>query len=346
MIKLFAFPLKLSKPNGYWDGLYGEILKDINIKAFHNSFLKLLFSFTGKNIIHIHWPNIIYSSRFQLLVPIKYIINLSVLLIAKARGDRLIWTLHNFLDHEGKDIFFNKSAAHFLVKFANSIIVHTEAGQKYLADHYNRNKNVHIIPHGNYTNFHGPIFHHPDPKLIKYFNIKEHDKVFFAFGSIRPYKNLEQLINIFNCLPNNYKLIIAGKSFFKDYTDNLKNLAENENIIFHLCHINQFDIPKFFSIADFSVFAFKNILTSGSVIMSLSYAVPAIAPAKGDLEYIIKDNVNGFKYKNNQELKALIIKAGKIPAEELKKIKQVVLHNISQINFKDLAAQTKQVYNI
>ena len=200
VVKLFAFPLKLKIPNAYWDRLYGEILAQGKIEAHSNDFVKLLLSFHRPQVVHIHWPTILYGSRLALLRPIRLAGCLGILTIAKLRGDKLVWTLHNYRDHESGSRLLEKIAVKFLIKFADSIIVHTQAGQDFLADKHGRTRGVFIIPHGHYIDFHGSALPQPDNRLAAELGISQTDQVFLSLGSIRPYKGLETLIEVFNTL--------------------------------------------------------------------------------------------------------------------------------------------------
>lgn len=344
--RLFAFPLKLKISNGYWDGLYGEILKDSNVTGYNNNFSKLIFSFGHKNIIHIHWPAILYSSRFSFVVPIKLFIRLSILIFIRLRGDTLVWTLHNYKNHEGRYRFFERIAIWFLKTFSYSVIVHTQAGADYLNNQLRRSKRVYIVPHGNYINFHGAILDEPDQDLMKIFGLRANDKVFLSLGSIRPYKGLEKLIEVFNNLPVDNKLLITGKSFYPEYINKLKEMVKGENIIFQEYSISGDDLPKYFSLAIFSVYSFSDILTSGSVILSLSYAVPVIVPDSGDLHYIIQNGLNGFKYQDTEMLKKYIEDVAKFDSQTIKSMKKNSLDNIQQISYKQIAAQTLDAYGV
>ena len=344
-VNLFVFPLKLKHPNAYWDLLYERIGQVSGIKMYHNDFIALIKSF-GKNIVHIHWTNIMYASRYNFLVPVKFLLTTFLLALTKLRGDRLVWTMHNYHDHESRHKFFDRLSVKFLVIFADAIIVHTKAGADYLKEELNRKKFVYIIPHGHYVDFYGQRLTQPDQNLLKKFNISLEDKVFISLGAIRPYKGLEVLIDIFNTLPGNYKLLIAGKPFFPKYTQDLKRRISNSNIIFSDSLVPEESIPKYFSLANFSIFAFSKILTSGSVIMSLSYGVPAIVPAIGDLQFVVQDGFNGYKYSSREHLKKVIEKVSMLSQEEIDLMKSQALEGVKKNTYQDIADKTLQAYNL
>ncbi|MDD2807012.1 MAG: glycosyltransferase family 4 protein [Patescibacteria group bacterium] len=344
--KLFAFPLALKAPNAYWDNLYGEIAKSGEVKIYNNDFWKLLFSFNRPQIVHLHWPTILYASRYSIIRPIKLLIRLKILLLSKLRGDILVWTMHNYKSHESGDKILDKIAMTFLVKFSDSIIVHTEAGKIFLAQKYKRLKNVYIIEHGNYVNFHGPIKDRPDDNLLRRLGLTENDKVYLSLGSIKRYKGLEKIIKVFNQLPRNNKLLIAGKSFDQSYLDDLKALAKNQNIIFSIGTIPGDDLPSYFSLARASLFSFNEVLTSGSVILSLSYAVPVLVPAEGDLPYIIKDDFNGFLYHSEAEFRDKLSNFILMSDDKLTQLKKGSFGFANNLSYNKIAKKTLVAYKI
>jgi glycosyltransferase involved in cell wall biosynthesis len=165
-----------------------------------------------------------------------------------------------------------------------------------------------------------------------------------SLGSIRPYKNYEVLIDIFNELPSDAKLIIAGKSFSDKYLSKLKARVKTGNVLFYTQSIPGDDLSGFFSLARCSVYAFREVLTSGSVMLSLSYAVPAIVPDAGDLHYVVSDGVNGFRYHDAEELKKITKRIADMSSNDLHSLQTKTFNDILRYNCDDIARQTLAVY--
>ncbi|MEW6610011.1 MAG: glycosyltransferase family 4 protein [Patescibacteria group bacterium] len=346
-VTLFAFPLHLKIPNGYWDQLYDGIAKarsEIVLK--HNDFLGLVWAWHSINVVHIHWPSILYASRWRFVSLFKLALRVGIVILAKMRGDRIVWTMHNIRDHEGKNVWLDVCAHWFLLRLSDAIIVHTPAGADLLKKEYKRVENVHCIPHPNYIGFHGPRFPLPDPALAAEHRLKLNDKVFLSFGSIRPYKNLELIINVFNRLPDDYTLIVAGKSFYPSYLAALRARTRKNNVRFVPRTISNEDTPRYFSLARASLFAFREVLTSGSVILSQSYGVPVIAPRRGDMPYVIKEGVNGYLYQDEEVLKARVERFAHMDEVTLKKFQESTLRDAESIPLESIVHATLEVYGI
>jgi hypothetical protein len=55
------------------------------------------------------------------------------------------------------------------------------------------------------------------------------------------------------------------------------------------------------STLNYSVFAFKDIWASGSVVLSMSYNIPVTVPHIGCMADYVKHSKNGFLYRSNDK---------------------------------------------
>jgi glycosyltransferase involved in cell wall biosynthesis len=346
-MRLFAFPLRLKAPNGYWDQLYGEMQRQRpGMKMYHAAWGALFASFGRRNIVHIHWPSQLYSSRYAALAWVRFALRASIVWCARLRGDRVVWTLHNYHDHTLAYPWLESIAQSFLAHASHAVIVHSPAGREYLRMRWGRRHGAFVIAHGNYINFHGPRLAHPDRSLQRTLGIDVASKVFLAIGSIRPYKGLERLIEIFNGFPQTVKLVIAGSASWNHYVQSLRRQANQENIKIIPGLIPGDDLPRYFSLGICSVYAFTEILTSGSVILSLSYGVPAIVPAQGDMPYVVKGEVNGYTYATTDQLKRCIETVLRLPQDGIAKLQQGALQSVASLNYQTIAQQTLNAYGL
>ena len=111
-------------------------------------------------------------------------------------------------------------------KYAHEIIVLSENVKKYFKDNYNRD--VNFIPNG----VNKPEIISADIILNKY-NLKKDSYILFL-GRLVPEKGVHYLIEAFNNINTDKKLVIAGgSSDTNSYLNDLKNLSNNNyNIIF------------------------------------------------------------------------------------------------------------------
>jgi len=134
----------------------------------------------------------------------------------------LDWQRSKWGGFASKYIKFGEKMA---VKYADEIIVLSKGVQKYFKNEYNRN--TIFIPNGvNKPNI-------KEPEIIKQkYNLNGNDYILFL-ARIVPEKGLDYLIEAYNKLKTDKKLIIAGgASHTNDYLESIKKkVRENSNII-------------------------------------------------------------------------------------------------------------------
>ncbi|MCD8027862.1 MAG: glycosyltransferase family 4 protein [Erysipelotrichaceae bacterium] len=155
----------------------------------------------------------------------------AMLWLPKICGKKCIATIHG-IDWQrekwqnGIGSKYIKLGEKIAVKYADEIIVLSENVQKYFLDTYNRT--THFIPNG----VSKPQIR--DVNIInKQFGLKKDDYILFL-GRIVPEKGVQYLIDAYNQLRTDKKLVIAGgSSDTDDFMDELKLKAkDNQNIIF------------------------------------------------------------------------------------------------------------------
>lgn len=149
--------------------------------------------------------------------------------IPKMFGIRTVVTIHG-LDWKrskwgGFATKFLKFGEKTAAKYADEIIVLSEAVQKYFLDTYNRK--THYIPNG----IEKPQIK-GDEEIKSKFSIEKNGYILYL-GRIVPEKGIHYLIDAYSHIDTDMPLVIAGgASHSAEYFNELKNKAEGKNIIF------------------------------------------------------------------------------------------------------------------
>lgn len=251
----------------------------------------------------------------KLLTIIKSIDFICELFLLKLLGIKIIWTVHNISDHEGKFRSLELSFKKFLVALCDRLIVHCpSAKSEVMKVYHKRASSIAVISHGNYIGWYKNVITVQEARNELKLGAK--DTVFLNFGFIRPYKGVPELISAFKNLNNpQVKLLIAGKPYNDEIASHiLDSCKDNENIKNILEFIPDEDIQLYMNAADVIVFPFKDILTSGSVILAMSFGKPVIAPQAGCISDILNEK-GSFLYLKTENglLEAMqrALKAGK-----------------------------------
>jgi beta-1,4-mannosyltransferase len=257
------------------------------------------------SLLHYHWL------EFQDLKSLMGIIwKIKIIILYKLLGGKIIWTIHNRHPHRGKFLKANLMLQKFMSKRADRLNVHCSYAVELMSKQLEIDKKKFFVtPH---PKFPAEIF--PKEKSLAYLNVnfnidlKIDDQIFLMFGNIIEYKGIDSVIKIFSQMPEK-KLIIAGgvKKGSEAYYKALISLAENKNNIFIVNKkLTDAEIPYFFNSADYVIFNFKHILTSGGVVMALNYEKKIIAPHKGCLKEINNERMYFFDDTAGKDLNSLL----------------------------------------
>lgn len=232
-------------------------------------------------VLHLHWisPYTKGENGLQRLIySLKFLLDI---LLVRMSGIHVVWTIHNRLSHEARFPRLELWTIRQLVKLADRLIVHHQTSLSELAELYQFNCcKATVIPHGHYRTVYGEAIDPLEARAI--LGLPPTGKVFLNLGMLRPYKGLERLLQVWTNHPEvtaEHTLLIAGKVLDEAYGQQLiKQVAEAKGAILHQGFVENHLIPVYLSAADVVVLPFENILTSGSLVLAMSYGKAIIAP--------------------------------------------------------------------
>ena len=275
----------------------------------HYRLLLAAFNQPQTTILHYHWLEFQYWYAF-----FGMLWKLFCLSIFKLSGGHIVWTVHNRLPHDRKYLTGNIWLKRWMARFADRIHVHCEyAANDVVRFLKTERSKVRIIPH--------PLF----PA-----DIKDKDKarriisdkynlslpasssykkqLFLMFGGIAIYKQIEEIIPLFENLSDGFRLLIAGqiKHGNQEYGQQIKQLTSRTKQA-HLLNrrFNDEEVLLLFSAADYVIINNRTLYDSGVARLALSYQTPLIAPNKGCLKHMEgKSNLQLFD--DNNELAGIL----------------------------------------
>jgi glycosyltransferase involved in cell wall biosynthesis len=125
------------------------------------------------------------------------------------------------------------------------------------------------------------------------------------FGQIRPYKNIELLVESVACfVPCEVFLTIVGQVSSIGYAEKITHkIAGMKNITLHFAFINDNDIPLLLSQYDALIFPYdvQSSLNSGAIILACSYKKTVISAEIGTLKEMDGRYFLSYSYKNEKE---------------------------------------------
>ena len=244
--------------------------------------------------LHIHWDEAVIPKSD----PKKAEYAKQVIKHFHQNGGKIIWTVHNKMPHEIRteqekaDFLANRE---FMCKYADKIHVHNQFAYDYLISTFNVDyKKVVVIPHPSYLEWYS-VTSQP-----QHFTEKKH---LLLFGNIRGYKGFDLVADAFTRITQRdalSELHIAGNG--ADQVSVNKELASLIPLRFTSGYISDDEVEELFRVADYAVFGFKAILTSGSVMLAISFGVPPIAPAHPAVIDSLPEELHDLLYTPNDPI--------------------------------------------
>lgn len=258
-------------------------------------------------LLHIHWLNSFFdatnSGELRLFfAKIEY---------AKKLGYKILWTVHNLTPHESSDYEREKDIRKKFAALCDYIAVHGRAAKNMVVEQYATDpEKIFIVLHGAYTG------HYEDrvsrEKARDYLSLSPKHFVFLFFGAMRKYKGLEDLIDIFRRVHAKHpeaRLVLAGRLYEAELADLVPgDLLDQGLIQKHFLFIGKDEAQYFFRSADIAVFPYRNILTSGAAILSVTFRVPVIVPDRGLMPELVNPDI-GYLYTDMVDMEKKMISA-------------------------------------
>lgn len=266
-------------------------------------FFKVLFKYKKPEIIHIHWQHDYLVSKKALFSFLKSFLFILEMVILRFLGVKIVWTVHNIVNHEKKDFKIELFFSSFLSKISNKIIVHNPQSQKEIIEAYKIRKieKCSVIAQGNFIDNYENIITNKEARIE--LNINEDNFLFLFFGLIRPYKGLNKLIESFQS--KNFqeaKLLIVGRAIDKKYEAEIRSLCDTiDNIEFQSGFVPENKIQVYMNAADIVVIPYIEILNSAALLLAMSFKKPIIAPKTGFFTSVLDEN-GGFLYNSNENI--------------------------------------------
>jgi beta-1,4-mannosyltransferase len=321
-ISIFYIDFKGERKGGeYFNLLYGRINEGaLGPYSFHveKSTFKNLWKArrrceTERCIIHLHWSVNLHESWYFVKAIYLLATNSFILLLLKKRyGYRVYWTMHNFKSHDAWHPSIDWLGRKLLFLLADCIIIQQRGFYETLSAQ-RRDKRFIYIPHGHYIGAYGPV--RGNGAMKKEIGFDQEDIIMISLGRVLPYKKIDRIIEVLNrndhILDRRLKLFIAGHCE-PEYANYLSKLISvSQRIVFRNEYVEDSDLALYLSVADYSIFWFDDsMLTSGSIILSLSYGVPVIARDIYAAELVHRGR-NGFLFDTPEGLAEILIQVPK-----------------------------------
>jgi len=308
--------------------------------------LRAVWAFWKPDVLHLHWTDVYFVAESWPKTILKSVRFLIEIMIVKLLRVKIIWTLHNISNHEKVKPGYERFINWILLHFYDQIIVHCSTAKDILIRVFDlpsefKNK-IHVVPHGHYAGYYKNQITQLEARAK--LSIGNDELVFLYFGSIRPYKGIFDLVDAFRALEDSrLRLLIVGNPVNSEIKTEILRFCQIDNrIMTFLQYIPDDEIQIFMNAADVAVLPFTDILTSGSVLLAMSFGKAIIVPGIGCVSETLDDR-GGILY----DLKiadGLLNSMRKALSCNLSDMGHYNFLEVKKFDWMDIAKLTLQVY--
>jgi glycosyltransferase involved in cell wall biosynthesis len=240
-------------------------------------------------VMHFHWlhPYLLRDSWFgSFLRSSRFLLKV---LLLKLRGTRIAWTIHNLANHDGRHAGLERFFTMLFAQMVDLPVAHSHEAASLASKEFRiPEERILVAPHPGYCGYYTDTVTRADAR--RRFGYEEGDRVFLFLGRIQPYKGIFDLLEAFRDLPEHCRLLIAGSPADEKTAERLlEAAAADPRIQFHPGHAGRDEVQWFYRAADVVVFPFRKILTSGSVMLAMSFGKPLILPEGATMRETVGD---------------------------------------------------------
>jgi beta-1,4-mannosyltransferase len=340
-MRILAQPaFKNRKQNPYNWLLYSHIQK-IGVNVDEYSITNFLFK--KYQIWHLHWPEYSLNHPNISIAFFRIVFLLIQIKIAYIKGIKIVWTIHNLSAHEKRYPILENWFWNNFIQHLHAYISLTTSGIKHAQERFQHLQKIKgfMILHGHYRDEYDNSINSEEARSL--LEISPRAKVLLFFGQIRHYKNIPHLLKVFKSInAPDILLYIVGLPKDLLLVEEIKQLATlDQRVKLHLDFVPKDDVQKYFAAANLVILPYREILNSGSALLSLSFNKPILVPCKGAMSEL--KNQVGEDWVRTYE--------GELTSSDIEEAMECVFNNskyqkvqLDALEWSKLAEQTVTVY--
>ncbi|MGQ0571776.1 MAG: nucleotidyltransferase family protein [Armatimonadota bacterium] len=298
------------------------------------------------DVLHIHWSEFLWLAPSRPRAVIRALRFVSELTALKLSGPKIVWTVHNLFEHEGRHPRLEAPLTRFLARLCDHMIVHDSHAREVLIRALRlpdrlRNR-ISLIPHGHYIQSYPNQMARVDARAA--LGLAREEFVFLHFGQMRPYKGTTELISAFRKLEWPYaRLLVVGKPANKRIHAELTDACTSDYRMRAILEfIRDEEIQVYMNAADVVVLPYRDVLTPGSAILAMSFAKPLIVPRRGCVSEVLDDR-GGFVYDPDDD--RALPKAMEMAADaDLPAMGRYNYERVRKWDWNEIGRRTSEVY--
>lgn len=237
------------------------------------------------DVLHIHWIYPFLIGRYPVVTVLKGTRLLVELIVLKLLGVEVVWTVHNLRDHERRTPRTELLYRHLVARLSDTVLVHCPAAREALVETLSlpdrTRDRIEVVRHGHY------IDSYPNDTTAaearRELDVSPEKRTFLYFGRIRAYKNVCGLVDTFERLDDDdVELLVVGRPGSEELGEAVADRCANDDRVRYVPEfVPEAEVQTYMNAADVVVLPFRDVLSSGSAVLAMSFGNPVIAPNIG-----------------------------------------------------------------
>jgi glycosyltransferase involved in cell wall biosynthesis len=235
------------------------------------------------DVLHLNWPHYDYYHEDGAEMRARMQRFVARLELARELGYKLVWTAHNIYPHNRRHQQIDHDCRLEICRLATAVIAHCEAARDGVARQFGRTHGLFVIPHGNFVDVYARTETRAEAREV--LGLPERAFAYGFFGGLMPYKGIEELIAEFRVLDAPDAWLIGTGGGKPEYLDRLRGIVAGEPriVLRAFPRAPNAEITRVLEAADVITLPFLATMTSGTVMLALSWGKPVVVPALGCL---------------------------------------------------------------
>ncbi|MFC5972710.1 glycosyltransferase [Halomarina salina] len=265
-------------------------------------------------VFHINWLHRHFVTDSKVLTALLALRLLFELVVLRALGVELVWTVHNLVEHGRRMPRLELGVRRIAARLCDRIIVHCESARELVVETYrlpeSTQERIEVIPHGHYVDSYPNEVDRETARDSLGFD--DDQTVYLYFGLIRSYKNVPNLVRTFSTLDApDARLLVVGNPMSDRLESEVRTLcSKDDRITCVLEFVPDEEIQDYMNAADAVVLPFEEVLTSGTAILAMSFGRALIAPRAGCVaELLDGDDLLGYPPNDPEGLHESLVSA-------------------------------------
>ena len=340
-MNVLAWPAFENKTGNPYTRLLYEAVQDRGVSVEDFSPTRALRG--GYDLWHLHWPDDFLSYPSAWTAAAYVAAELALMALARARGTRIVWTIHDLGPHESPHPWLERFFWPLFLPMVDGYVTLSEHARTAALERWPRlrARPGAVVPHGHYR----PAYPAPVPRAVarEEWGLPPDARVLVYVGRIRPYKNVPSLISAFRGLDDERaRLLVVGNPSTEDLADRVRRAAAGDDRVrLTLRFLPEEQIPSVLGAADLVVLPYEDIVHSGTALLSLSFDRPVLVPGQGAMGELRRHVGENWVYTYDGSLGPTTLEAGLAAARSDRRGARAPLDHL---DWSALAADTVALY--